>query len=61
MASVDVLTRGVQEQPAHKPRSVFDRYDIVNEADLREAVIRVAAASTPGSSSKGRLIRAKLR
>ena len=39
----------------HKTRSIFDRYDIVNEADLRAAVRKFAAAHDD-SRAVGRVV-----
>jgi hypothetical protein len=59
----NLVRAGVSEKTAmlltgHKTRSVFDRYDIVNEADLREAVRRLAGQNY-GVAERGNRMRPK--
>jgi len=52
----NLVRAGVSEKTAmpltgHKTRSVFDRYDIVNEQDLSEAVAKLAARHANGKQA----------
>ena len=48
---------GAMQLTGHKTRSVCDRYDIVNESDLRDAVAKLASAPALRESRNGRILR----
>jgi integrase len=48
LVGADVAKKTVQQLTGHKSRSVFDRYHIVTENDLRQAVARLAGPVVPG-------------
>jgi hypothetical protein len=58
----NLVCAGVPEKTAmgitgHKTRAVFDRYDIVNEADLRAAMGKLAGVE-PAGKDQGKSRRA---
>ena len=45
----------------HKTRSIFDRYNIVNDADLREAMQRTQSYLWEGGQQANRAARVQMR
>jgi len=41
----DISERFAMQRPGHKTRSVFERYNIVSDGDLRDAAARLDAVA----------------